>query len=174
MTDALCSECGNRHSLEDFCPDPEDDGEEEVYNQDLDQDLDPELPFASHEPLGLGCIGGPSEIGELRAAYHAGRLKPTEVRLGPIPAHFGSAQRAVAEDLMGLRSAEGETRALPYPTSAAVSAGLAKDKAQASRILRRLVNAGVVVSGKQLKRYKAQDGRVLSGTKTYAPPGGSP
>jgi hypothetical protein len=61
------------------------------------------------------------------------------VVLGPIPAHFGPVQRAIAKDvqlLVGLRLAEGEDRPLPYPASAAVAAGLAGDKIQASRALR--------------------------------------
>jgi hypothetical protein len=74
--------------------------------------------------------------------------------------------------LMGLRLAEGETRPLPYPASVPVAVGLTGDKIQASRILRRLVTAGVVHDAEPLKKYKRGD-RLLDGTKCYAPGGRS-
>jgi hypothetical protein len=169
-------EC-RQHTTMGLCPDCQNG--KGVYNQDHDRAQDRnEVSLPPREGvngLGLGSRGQVSELEELRAAYHAGTLQPVAVRLGPIPKHFGPVQRAVADDLallMGLRLAEGEERPLPYPASAAVSAGLAGDKIQASRILRRLVNAGVVDHVDTLKKFKSRDGRLLDGTRCYAPPAG--
>src|SRR3954462_9689503 len=81
------------------------DPEKEVYYLDRDQDGDRDqdratFPSATHGMgLGLGSKGQLSELEELRAAYRAGMLEPAPVELGPIPAHFGSAQRAIADDM---------------------------------------------------------------------------
>lgn len=146
------------------------DGDEDG---DQDQDNSPPSSRDGVEGLGLGSRTI-EEFAELRAAYEAGTLEPIAVELGPIPAHFGPIQRAIAEDmrlLMGLRLAEGESRPLPYPSSAPKAIGLASDKIQASRILRRLVNARVVDEAPSLKQFKRGDW-VLDGTKCYAPPAG--
>jgi hypothetical protein len=103
--------------------------------------------------------------------YKAGRLVPVEVELGPMPPRAGGAMIAVAEHmrlLMGLRLALGDTRPLPYATSMPAQAGIPIDQGAASRVIRRLVEFGVIeYCGKLLPLRPGRDG-----TKMYGPPGG--
>jgi hypothetical protein len=76
--------------------------------------------------------------------------------------------RGIADDMrlrMGLRLAVEDERPLPYAASEAVRAGIARDKPQASRVIRQLVEAGVIVhAGELAPRGKG------NGTRLYAPP----
>ena len=77
--------------------------------------------------------------------------------------------RAIGADIalrIGLRRAVGDDRPLPYASSEAVCAGLAKDKPTASRAIRALVRAGVIEHVGQLPPLRPG----LDGTKLYAPP----
>lgn len=118
-----------------------------------------------------GCGPDTEDAPELRlleAAWRAGKLQPVPIQLGELPPHAGPVMRHIAEHLrlrMGLRLAVGDDRPLPYALSEAVNAGLATDKAAASRALAALVRARVIDHVGAL-----QGRRGLDGTKLYAPP----
>ena len=88
------------------------------------------------------------ELYRLLERYEAGELDPVAVRLGELPPRAGRLMREAAADialLMGLRLAVDEDRALPYSASlAATRLGLGDDKGWANRVLRSLIEAGVV------------------------------
>jgi hypothetical protein len=145
-------------------------------DQDYDEEKDqaqvtltePPTPTPSGTP---GPGDGP-EIYQLEAAYKAGELEPEDIELGPMPSWLGKTARAIAEDmrrLMGLRLSVGEDRPLPYAVSFAMARGLVADRRAASRALRQLVRAGVVIEGEPLAPLKPGN----AGTKTYGPPVGA-
>jgi hypothetical protein len=173
----VCSQPATVDGLCDYCHlDVEQDREVDRV-PDSEQDVDVNYYVEQNQENGRGLSLGVTsrlidEFAELRAAYHAGTLSPVLVEVR-IPAHFGPKLREISDDmelLYGLRLAEGETRSLPYPTTAPVAIGLARDKREASRHLRRLVNAGVWVDAEPLSRFKA-GGQLLDGTKCYLPGG---
>jgi hypothetical protein len=110
----------------------------------------------------------------LIAAYERGDLEPVDVELGEMPSYAGHAMQAAAADialLIGLRLAVDEGRPLPYATSfAAERLGLV-DKGHASRALRSLVKAGVVLYVGRLPR---RPNGPREGTKLYAALSGIP
>jgi hypothetical protein len=142
-------------------------------DRDRDRDEPPSLRDGV-QGLGLGVTSRTEEeFAELLAAYRRGELKPVPVELGEMLPHFGAKLREISDDmelLYGLRLAEGEDRALPYPASRPKSLGLVKDKREASKLLRRLVNAGVWKDGSPLPKYR-RGGALFDGTKTYVPGG---
>ena len=83
--------------------------------------------------------------------------------------------RAAAKDmalLMGLRLAVDEDRPLPYSTTLACRRlNLGEDPRRASRVLRSLVRAEVVLN---VGRMPRRPGGPPDGTKLYLPPGGFP
>ena len=98
----------------------------------------------------------------------AGRLEPVDVRLGEIPAKASPAMRRVAADvrlLIGLRLAVDDDRPLPYSTRFCAERCGLHDQAHASRVLRALVEAGVIRYVDSLERRGKRDG-----TKLYATP----
>lgn len=162
------------------------------YYQDQDQDQDQEQPgkllsFKEKQFPGPGSnadaptrpralvVKQPDdcdqpELHRLEDAHDDGRLAPVDVQLGEMPATAGPIMRAIADHMrlrMGLRLAVGDDRPLPYATSEAVRAGLAKDKPTASNAINALVRARVIEYVGRLKPL--QPG--LDGTKLYAPPG---
>jgi hypothetical protein len=112
------------------------------------------------------------ELYALLRDYQEGKIQPADVRLGKLPDGAGRLMRAAADDmrlLMGLRLSVDEDRPLPYAASfAAKRIGLGDDKRRASRVLDRLVRAGVVECVGTLPRHP---GGPPNGTKLYAPPG---
>ena len=178
-----CSECGLNYPLTGTVRHP---CQTLGYNQDQDQDQDQDqVQVPPSSPPGPGCNGGAptrvralvvdparhvqSDMNRLEAAHAAGDLEPVDVCLGPVPASAGPVMCAVAEHMrlrMGLRLAVGDDRPLPYATSEAVKAGLAKDKATASNAINALVRAGVLAHLGQLPPLRPG----LDGTKLYAPP----
>jgi len=133
----------------------------------------------SANPVPVGVLVLPVGIGEVKladlvAGYEAGRLKPIPVQLGELPAAAGKDERRVAEDmalLIGLRLAVDDRRPLPYSTTFAAgrmgwTAKGRPDASRASKALRSLVAAGVIVHAYTLKPRPGKP----DGTKTYAPP----
>ena len=109
------------------------------------------------------------EMRTLLEEHRAGRLEPVPVRLGDMPARASRAMHAVAEDMalrMGLRLAVDEDRPLPYAATEVVKAGILSDPRRASRTIRRLVEAGVVLHVGALPPRRGMG----YGTKLYAPP----
>lgn len=119
-------------------------------------------------PPGVQPSPEAAELYELIELYERGKLVPAEVTLGPLPGAAGEAMRKAAADielLIGLRLAVDDDRPLPYATSFARDRLGLCNKSHASRVLRSLVEAGVIVDAGELpKRGKG------NGTKTYAPP----
>lgn len=161
------------------------------YNQDQDQDQDKDRPgkllsLKEKQFPGPGSnADAPTrarvlvvkdhgvdqpELHRLEDAHDAGQLQPLHVQLGEMPPTAGPIMHSIAEHMrlrMGLRLAVGDDRPLPYATSEAVRAGLAKDKATASNAINALVRAGVVEYVGRLKPLRPG----LDGTKLYTPPG---
>ena len=97
------------------------------------------------------------------------RLEPVDVRLGQLPANASPAMREGADDirlLLGLRLAVDDDRPLPYSTRFCAERCGLHDQAHASRILRRLVEAGVIRHAESLEPRGKRDG-----TKCYGAPG---
>lgn len=110
------------------------------------------------------------ELAGLLAEYNAGDRAPEEVELGELPQNATADMRLVANDvrlLIGLRLAAGDDRPLPY--SARFAAGRIgwRDPRRASRALRKLCLAGVILDAGSLPPRGQPNG-----TKTYAPPSG--
>jgi hypothetical protein len=126
---------------------------------------------------GLYVVGSPCVQGESRCEpeltglirdYDRGKLQPAAVALGELPANASRAMRDVADDirlLLGLRLAVDEPRPLPYSTRFCAGRCGLYDQAHASRVLRQLERAGVIVSAEAL----APRGQPY-GTKTYRAP----
>lgn len=98
-----------------------------------------------------------AELVQLLAEHKAGRLEPFEVLLGPMPDTASPAMRQVAAHValcLGLRAAVDDLRPLPYSTAFALqhSNGELRDKRHASRVIRRLVDAGVICHAGELPR----------------------
>jgi hypothetical protein len=99
-----------------------------------------------------------------------GELEPVDVRLGELPANASPAMRRVAEDirlLLGLRLAVDEDRPLPYSTRFCAERCGLHHHTQASRVLRQLVEAGVLESAGAMPARGKGDG-----TKLYRAPSG--
>jgi len=158
-------------------------GDHRHYNQDQDQDQDQvnsDVEKQIHSvprPPGPGCKQDTAErryedtpaLRHLEDAYRKGTLHPIDVQLGAIPNDAGPVMRGIAGHMrlrIGLRAAVGDSRPLPYALSEAVNAGLAADKAVASRAISALVHAGVIDHVGQLPPLRPG----LDGTKLYAPP----
>jgi hypothetical protein len=109
----------------------------------------------------------PELLGLIRD-HDAGRLEPIDVRLGELPATATPTMRRLAENirlLIGLRLAVDEDRPLPYSTRFCAERCGLRHHTQASRILRQLVEAGVVEpAGAMPPRGKGD------GTKLYRAP----
>jgi hypothetical protein len=100
--------------------------------------------------------------------HDARRLEPVDVTLGELPADASPAMRKVAEDirlLLGLRLAVDDDRPLPYSTRFCAERCGLHDQGHASRVLRRLVEAGVIRHVESLEPRGKRDG-----TKAYAAP----
>jgi hypothetical protein len=97
-----------------------------------------------------------------------GLLEPVDVTLGELPPAASPAMRRVARDirlLLGLRLAVDEDRPLPYATRFCAERCGLRHHTQASRVLRQLVDAGVIVpAGAMPARGKGD------GTKLYRAP----
>ena len=75
------------------------------------------------------------------------KLEPIDVTLGPLPADASQAMRKVAADirlLLGLRAAVDWYEPLPYSTRFCAERCGLHDQGHASRVLRALVEAGVI------------------------------
>jgi hypothetical protein len=97
-----------------------------------------------------------------------GELAPVDVRLGELPANASPAMRRVAEDirlLIGLRLAVDEDRPLPYSTRFCAERCGLHHHTQASRVLRQLVDGGVIESAGAMPARGKGDG-----TKLYRAP----
>ena len=109
----------------------------------------------------------PELLGLIRD-HDRGELEPVDVPLGELPADASPAMRRVAEDirlLIGLRLAVDEDRPLPYATRFCAERCGLRHHTQASRVLRQLVEAGVVEpAGAMPARGKGD------GTKLYQAP----
>jgi hypothetical protein len=121
-------------------------------------------------PAHLNSTAGEPEIYDLLRRHQHGLLHPLPAGLGSLPANATESLRLVAEDmalLIGLRLAVDEDRPLLYSASfCAWRMGWAlpdgqPDKKRAARVIRRLVDAGVIAWVGVMPR---------SGTYTYAPP----
>ncbi len=93
------------------------------------------------------------EMYDLMERHQRGLLSPLPVRLGALPESASDSMRAVADDialLVGLRLAVDEDRPLLYSTSFCAwrmdwkDASGAPDKRRASRVINKLLDAGVV------------------------------
>lgn len=111
------------------------------------------------------------ELYELLDSYERGEIEPQPVALGELPKRATADHRSVADDLrllIGLRRADGDSRALPYSTAFCASRmgwdGPAA-KPKASRILNQLARWGVIDCPGSLPPRGFKDG-----TKTYWPP----
>jgi hypothetical protein len=131
---------------------------------------DPRRPGWDAPESGRDLGNGEPETYELLKRYEEGLLAPRPVRLGPLPAEATESMRLVAEDialLLGLRIAVDDDRPLMYSTwfcawrmGWKVSSG-GWDKKRASRVLNKLVSAGVISHVGDMPRTK---------TRLYAPP----
>ena len=189
MNAERCTICNRSYPLQGTVCYPCSNGRITTRNQDQDQDQvigdDEKRSAPSPMPCpGPGCNGnaptharalvvderddGP-ELHRLEEAHRLRQLEPVEVRLGELPPGAGRVMRDIAEHMrlrMGLRLKVGDDRPLPYATSEAVRAGLAKDKPTASNAIRALVRAGVIDYVGALPPSRPG----LDGTKLYSPP----
>jgi hypothetical protein len=178
--DPLCCDCFIERSAGaaplPTLPKHNQDQEEE---KEKEEDQEKEFRSTTSAVPSPGCGFSADDASELRvleAMWKAGKLEPVPVQLGELPPHAGSVMRHIAEHLrlrMGLRAAVGDERPLPYALSEAVNAGIAIDKAAASRAIGALVRAKVIDHVGSLPGRLAPDGTTLSGTKLYAPPAAS-
>lgn len=140
------------------------------YNQDQDEDKahdqdQTEETAATNGKRGSGLQQSPAppskispwsgdaEIYDLLERHRRGQLRPAHVELGPMPPDATESMVKVARDialLIGLRLAVDDDRPLIYATSFcawrmgwATSTG-EPDKPRASRVLRKLIDAGVI------------------------------
>jgi len=179
MSDTLCTICHTSYPLNGTVCHP--CTTRTPYKQEQEQEKEKEQGLSGDElPSVMQCPppackeqdrdddDGP-DMYRLEEAYERGQLVPVPVALGAMPPGAGRVMRRIAEHMrlrMGLRLAVGDSRALPYAVSQAVTAGLAKDAATASRAIRALVRAGVFEYVGSLKPLRP--GR--DGTKLFAPP----
>ena len=108
------------------------------------------------------------ELTGLIRDHDRGLLEPADVELGELPTGASPAMRKVAADirlLLGLRLAVDDDRPLPYSTRFGAERCGLHDQAHASRVLRALVEAGVIRYVESLDPRGKPDG-----TKLYAAP----
>jgi hypothetical protein len=163
--------------------------EDRAYNQDQDQDQDEaqdEVGLARRKEGGDPPVPPPpaqrfstrlegAELYDLLERHRQGALIPEPVALGPMPPNATHSMRRVAADislLIGLRLAVDEDRPLVYSTSFCAwrmgwaTSTAAPDKPRASRVLRKLIESGVIECVGSMPR---SDSRLFAAPSAGAP-----
>jgi hypothetical protein len=152
----------NCHQDQDHDEDEDEDHDQDQYGSPNGKGSHAQLPPGSATPREDGALSHETpEVYDLLERHRLGLLSPVPVCLGAMPPHASDSMRQVADDialLVGLRLAVDEDRPLMYSTSFCAwrmgwqLASGDPDKRRASRVINKLIDAGVIELAGEMPR----------------------